>query len=512
MTTATEVKTLHGVFYTDGGARPNPGFAGWGVHGYLYDSDKEVKNPGKHNAPTIKGYVENLTDQSTQGRAVKIENYVDAWGSNLCATNNEMELTALQKTLEFIRDNEIKNARLYLDSQYVLQGYTKQYDIWSQNNWTTSQGKTPSNLEKWHEVKYLGSDLENKGYKFKLDWVKGHIGLLGNTRADELATRGVFSAQNKYEFEECVISPVANYNTPSVDINSMITRNRWYFVTGYDDPEQFPDGRWLYYTGYHGKPKGKKDDDDESEEGGTFSDYRPPDSINWGVSQPDTYYGLVLVKDRIEIIDRIQQLHNQRCPDDHERLVVGNLANILNSKTFNLIKQHGDKLLSKHQYMNQLSNPAGQYVTWEIKPQRRAYLAHEIFESYRQRLLDYLEGRMVITDITSEIYETVEKKKKVTYKVKDSIPQSCKFIDLQVNVDLGKGVEQHPVRLTLNIDFPVRNHLQRMTEENTVLPKVELVTWRESSVAYRYGVVITRNEDILFWVASDSNLRLVQTK
>lgn len=512
MTTATETKTLHGVFYSDGGARPNPGFAGWGVHGYLYDKNKEVKNPGKHNAPTIKGYVENLIDQATQGKAVKIESYIDGWGSHPSATNNEMELTAFQKTLEFIRDNEIEKSRLYLDSQYVIQGYTKQYDVWEQNGWKTSQGKTPLNLDKWHEIKYLANEIESKGYSFKLDWVKGHIGLLGNSRADELATRGVFTAQNKIDYEEMVISPVANYNTPSVDINSLITRNRWYFITGYDDPEQFFDGRWLYYTGYHGKPKASKDDEEEHDEGGTFSEYRPPDSINWGVSQPDTYYGLVLVKDRIDVIDSIQRLHNLRCPDDHERLVVGNLANILNSKTFNLIKEHGDKVLTKHQYMNQLSNTSGQYVTWEIKPQRRAYLAHETFESYKQRLIDYVNGKMNVTDITDLIYETVEKKKKVSYKVKDTIPQTCKFLDLEVNVDLGKGVEKQPLRLTLNIDFPVRNHLMRMTEDGTVKPKVEIVTWRESDVAFRYGAIIERNGDLLFWVGSDANLRIVHQK
>ena len=93
--------------------------------------------------------------------------------------------------------------------------------------------------------------------------------------------------------------------------------------------------------------------------------------------------------------------------------------------------------------------------------------------------------------------------------MKESIPNSVKYLDIDVNVaDKAGVVHQHPLRLALNIDMPVRAHLQRLTKDATVKPKVEVITWRESDEAFRYAVVITVEEELVFWVATDRNLRL----
>ena len=33
------------VIYSDGGARPNPGYGGWGIHGYLYKKNDNITKP-----------------------------------------------------------------------------------------------------------------------------------------------------------------------------------------------------------------------------------------------------------------------------------------------------------------------------------------------------------------------------------------------------------------------------------------------------------------------------------
>ena len=504
----SEEKVKGGVFYTDGGARPNPGDAGWGIHGYLYHVGVEVKNPGKYNAPTNKGYVE-IYNGPKDGKPVRIINYVDGFGSLFNVTNNVAELEACKRCFLFIKEQELKEVTMLLDSDYVLQGLTDFYPKWKTNNWLTSQGKPVANLEIWHELRQLYEELD-ASIKLEMKWNKGHIGLLGNTRADELATKGVFAAFNGQSFEEMKISEVAGYLSTKVEFNPLFTKNRWYFISGRNEPETLPDGRYLYYTGYHGKPPSKKgngiEEDDED------IDFTPPDSINWGVAQPDSYIGLVVVKQRESVIDKMQAYHNERCDVELEKLVCGQLSSVLNSKTYEELNEYGGLFLKKNPVHNQIDLPDGNYITWEVRPQRRSYTVHETFNHLRSLLFRYLDGGFSRTDISDLIYETKEKGKKKTtfqYKVRDSIPNSVKYLDVDVLVANKAGVEtSHPLRLSLNIDMPVRAHLQRLTKESTVKPKVEVITWRESDDAFRYAVVLTVEEELLFWVATDRNLRL----
>lgn len=505
----SESNALGGVLYSDGGARPNPGNAGWGVHGYLYQVDVEVKKPGKYNVPTREGYVETFTATSEE-TPVKIINYVDGFGSLFNQSNNVAELIGFKRCLEFIKTNQLTQALIYLDSKYVLEGITIYYKNWQQNGWVNSYGKPVSNLSLWQEVNAIYEEL-NERMSLKLDWTKGHIGELGNTRADELATRGVFAAANGQVFEEMKVSEVAGYLSPKIEFNPLFTKNRWYFISGQDEPEQLPDGRFLYYTGYHGKPATKKSGVSEDEEDENFS---PPDSINWGVAQPDTYLGLVVVREREPVIDKMQHLHNERCDTELQRLVCGQLSTILTAKTYGELKEYGGLFLQKNPVHNQVDLPNGDYITWEVRPPRRSYTVHETFSRLRSLLMRYFDGGLTRTDITSLIYETTQKGKKAQkteVKVKDSIPASIKYLDIDVNVPSGNNETLVvPLRLTLNIDMPIRAHLQRITKEGKCLPTVNVITWRESKDAFRYAVVIECDGELLFWVATDRNLRLLR--
>ena len=54
-------------------------------------------------------------------------------------TNNQMELTATIKALEYIKEND--EITIFTDSSYVKNGITSWIINWKKNNWKNSQKK-----------------------------------------------------------------------------------------------------------------------------------------------------------------------------------------------------------------------------------------------------------------------------------------------------------------------------------------------------------------------------------
>ena len=57
---------------------------------------------------------------------------------------------------------------------------------WKQNDWKTANKKPVKNKELWQELDGLVSK-----HNIEWKWVKGHAGIPGNERADELANLGI---------------------------------------------------------------------------------------------------------------------------------------------------------------------------------------------------------------------------------------------------------------------------------------------------------------------------------
>lgn len=137
------------IIYTDGACKFNPGPGGWGVvlsRGELY---KELHGCG-----------------------------------TLHSTNNEMELTAAVKALEYLK--KPLPVRLHSDSRYVIDGMTTWLENWKANGWRTSNRKPVANQELWQRLDELASI-----HTVEWVWVKGHAGDAGNVRADQLANKGI---------------------------------------------------------------------------------------------------------------------------------------------------------------------------------------------------------------------------------------------------------------------------------------------------------------------------------
>jgi len=138
------------IIYTDGACSGNPGPGGWGVLLQYGDSEKTLK------------------------------------GGDPNTTNNRMEMTAAIKAIEAINETYTGEIILWTDSTYVMKGITEWIHGWKKKNWIKSDKKPVINTDLWKVLDNLNSQKN-----IQWNWVKGHAGVEGNERADELARQGL---------------------------------------------------------------------------------------------------------------------------------------------------------------------------------------------------------------------------------------------------------------------------------------------------------------------------------
>jgi len=138
--------------YTDGACRGNPGPGGWGA----------LLTAGEH--------VKELS------------------GAEPLTTNNRMELTAVIRALEALkRPSEL---RIFTDSEYVRRGITEWVRSWKARGWKTADRKPVKNQDLWERLDTLAT-----GHQIEWRWVRGHSGIPGNERVDQLANAAIDAMQ-----------------------------------------------------------------------------------------------------------------------------------------------------------------------------------------------------------------------------------------------------------------------------------------------------------------------------
>lgn len=131
--------------YTDGACSGNPGKGGWGAVLVYKGAEKEISGAEKQT------------------------------------TNNRMELTAVIKALQLLK--EPCEVNLTTDSKYVCDAVNKGWVYgWKKKGWIKSDKKPALNIDLWEEL------LEQlKIHDVTFNWVKGHNGHPYNERCDKLA-------------------------------------------------------------------------------------------------------------------------------------------------------------------------------------------------------------------------------------------------------------------------------------------------------------------------------------
>ena len=107
-------------------------------------------------------------------------------GYTLNTTNNQMELTAAIKAIEFLINYE--EIRIYTDSNYVKNGITSWITNWKKNNWKTASKNPVKNKDLWERL-----DKLNYLKKIEWKWVKAHDTDKLNNEVDLLARQSAES-------------------------------------------------------------------------------------------------------------------------------------------------------------------------------------------------------------------------------------------------------------------------------------------------------------------------------
>jgi ribonuclease HI len=101
-------------------------------------------------------------------------------GGDADSTNNRMEMTAVIKALESLRQS--CDIALYTDSKYVMDGATRWLANWRTNGWRNSQKKAVKNADLWQQLDQLCQN-----HQIDWHWVKAHTGHEFNERVDDEA-------------------------------------------------------------------------------------------------------------------------------------------------------------------------------------------------------------------------------------------------------------------------------------------------------------------------------------
>ena len=134
--------------YTDGACRGNPGPGGWAATLRLGETLKELA------------------------------------GAQTQTTNNRMELIAVIRALEALK--RPVRARIFTDSEYVRRGITEWIVGWKAREWRTAERKPVKNRDLWQRLDELAAL-----HQIEWHWVRGHSGVPGNERVDQLANQAI---------------------------------------------------------------------------------------------------------------------------------------------------------------------------------------------------------------------------------------------------------------------------------------------------------------------------------
>jgi ribonuclease HI len=131
--------------WSDGACSPNPGYGGWGAILKMGEHEREIS------------------------------------GAVPESTNNQMEMMGALRALQQLKSP--CKVTLRTDSKYLCNGMNQDWlSKWENNNWETSSGTTPKNLDLWKEL-----HEQDQKHKIEWEWVKGHSDNEFNNRCDELA-------------------------------------------------------------------------------------------------------------------------------------------------------------------------------------------------------------------------------------------------------------------------------------------------------------------------------------
>lgn len=502
------------VLYTDGGNHPNYTVGSWGLHGYTYPLVEEKKNKftKKKNAPSTLGYVDGRLGKYTReykdssrvlpeafykgllmpfpspDAALPVEPsfFFDWYGGRKEWTVSQGEIYALKEALTFINKFRPKQVLILGDSQYVLDGITRDYPNWLKRGGLTSQGKPVAHWAWWQELVEEFLAAQRAGVIIHFAKVAAHSGEPGNDRADWNSTKGQVRAIRGEVTDEHRVASPKGYVQKTKLSNRIMEHNWWYGLSDRKATDYGFGGKSVYFFGNHGKA--------ETEDDLVGKDTATAKVAVWVSSEPEP------------VLDLLSESLEKRYYRGVSEVTLGYLSNILNTERYATILEEKEDILFPKWNQDVIETPDRCPVLKTLRPAYHGFHLVGHFEAMVRIIERYLAGddSLTVTDLTDKVYQVIDEKNKQVYKARKEIdpPHNTATFTLDYCVDL-KTVEQRPVKFKLGADIPTRNTLMAVAGPNT---RVKAITWRETATSFRYATIVETEGDILLSASLKSNL------
>lgn len=472
------------VLYCDAGVRPNPGYGGIGIHGYLYKKEKSKKGSGNpDHILTNNGYI-TKKDFIAGDNVCEITpiHYVDGFGSfGYEISNNVGEISAAIAALNHASKFVITELLVITDSEYVQKGITQWLNTWKQNNWVKQDLSEVANRRQWEELDKAYQSLVSHGVNVRVEWIKGHADFLGNELADRLATVGVMASKQKDIRTEINIQVPEGYWKYSPDKHPFLNNRRMYFntINTYIRPGE-------YYLGDHGK------DDDLL-----------------GKRVSDGAYAVTILDEPDNVLETVRN-YQIELAGNSDTIMMVRLDHLFRPETHQQIDTYGRYAMEQAStHRLDLRCLDGEPLTRELRPPKLAMWAVDSINDLATRLQEYLnkDTKLTCTDITPLLYDITNRTSK-----SGETKNLCKFkseynvghaaLDVIANYAADEYIKQCPVRLTLGIDLLERNALKRLENFD---PTITVITWLDAPDVVRYATVIEASNGRGIWSGTYSN-------
>lgn len=491
MAAQTAVNPEGAVVYADAGVRPvNPGFGGWGFHGYTYTNVAPKKSMGPANlAVTFTGYA----SKSEKLPEVTPIHYFDAFGTIPHVSNNGAEVLAAAHAMDCVSRWGVQNVTIKTDSRYVITGAMEYLPRWKTNNWCKADGTQVSNMEHWQSLDKQLSALQSKGVKVTFEWVKGHSGDQGNEMADKYATIGALASGAGQDKVMTQIAEANSYWKAEEESHPLLAHRSMYFVT---DPANILKGE--YYLGNHGK-------DDEL----------------LGKRMADGSYSYVCLDAADPYIELLISKQLKICKNE-DHVILARLDELMKPQTRKDLMIFGEDMFvpvgvkrSRGFDLKMVGGSDEEPISLRLNPPLLAMRAVESVNFLKGLYLAWKDGRLeadgvMATDITASFFDDEKKPGKkgeepkvVGKKLRSDFTSANSAVAVKGNLT-ADGSQTLDLELIVNIDIPNRNVFKKIEKLD---PKVTLLVWKESERACRYATILQVQGGTAVWCGYYSNFK-----
>lgn len=491
------------VLYTDGSVRPtNPGFGGWGVHGYTFsnvkiekpisvktvelenDDEDSLINKKDNCIITNKGYLGSTKVNNLENIfPVKPILFIDALGSHSSKiTNNYAELSGIYNALKYCINKNFKYINIISDSEYIVLGMNERVSSYVRNNWRNKDGVPISNVEIWKNIYAIYKSLLDQGSEVTFSWVRAHVGTYGNELADSLSVTGMNYSTYEEVKEEITETTYKDYFEK--DRHPFISYERIFFnsVEKYNKP------------GYYFQSKSN-------------------DQIDFVIGKrlAKAAYSIIKLDNPDKVIESVKERQFD-VSNKINMIIMMMLDKVYNKNIFRYLNNHGKYCLVKHKTNYGLNFTGKDPITIEVNPTGLSLRAIENFNFLEDILDKFLSTyhsddnkrtspeKLNWINITDKFFtkETKIRKKEeiVSYVLNKEINDLTDCLKVSIDEEHNEKIINLNIPLVLGLDILPRNNLKRLED---LEPNIYLITWREAESSLRYATIIKCSESVGIW-------------